>query len=273
MPKVKDSFFTSRLVVFNETFGALGSKDEHFCIVWHEATAGRRAEDIASAFLKLLKHLRDVEHIILWLDNCSGQNKNNMLFSALITYINSNLATTKSITLKYLISGHTYMAADGLHGKIEQVVRKKGNVEDFKDFKDCCKKASSRMNVTEMKCTDFFKLENKLKSVNRKKKSSEGDCQLPYFKDIVAVKVVRGCSSLYIKTNFNDVDYTCFDNILKKQTNLVFPQPIQMPRGISSEKKETIVTKLVPKMQESRRYFWHNLPENSNADDLFTEGF
>lgn len=272
MPKVKDSFFTSRLVVFNETFGAMAKKYEHFCILWHEAIAGRRAEDIASSFLKFLECNRDAEHIILWLDNCSGQNKNNILFSAILSYINSSLCTTKSIILKYLISGHTYMAADGLHGKIEQAVRKMGNVEDFVDFKECCKKASSRMNIVEMQYDDFLKLENKFKSFNRKKNLEQANDQLPYFKDIVAIKFIKGSEDLYVKTNYEDEEYGCFSKLLKKNATLVLPQHIQTARGISTEKKETIVNRLVPKMTETRRPFWINLPENNNADDLLNEG-
>lgn len=42
MPKIKDSFFTSRLIVFNETFASLSKKGEHCCILWHETIAGRR---------------------------------------------------------------------------------------------------------------------------------------------------------------------------------------------------------------------------------------
>lgn len=271
MPKIKDSFFTSRLVLFNETFGAMANKNEHFCILWHEAIAGRRAEDIASSFLKFLEYNRDAEHIILWLDNCGGQNKNNVLFSAILSYINSSLCTTKTISLKYLISGHTYMAADGLHGKIEQAVRKMGNVEDFMDFKECCKKASHRMNIIEMRHRDFLKLENKLKCFNRKKQLEGASDQLPYFKDIVAIKFVKESESIYVKTNYNDEEYRPY-NVLKKNASLALPEHIQTARGISTEKKETIINRLVSKMTETRRLFWINLPENNNAADLLNEG-
>lgn len=182
-------FLTKRLLLWEK-------KNEHHCILWHEATAGRRAEDIASAFLKFLELNRDIDHIILWLDNCSGQNKNNILFSAILCYINSSCCGLQTVTLKYLISGHTYMAADGLHGKIEQAVRKKGNVEDFTDFIDCCKRASARMNIKEMQYNDFFKIENKFKTANRKKTFVKNNQELPYFKDIVPVKFIKGSQSL-----------------------------------------------------------------------------
>lgn len=106
----------------------------------------------------------------MWLENCNGQNK-SVFFSALLTYVNSPFCYTSTITLNYHhVSGHTYMAAGGLHSKIEQVIRDQGNVEDFRDFEECCRKASKRMNFVKLEYSDFMKLENKFKVVNRKKK-------------------------------------------------------------------------------------------------------
>nr|CAI5840918.1 unnamed protein product [Callosobruchus analis] len=84
--------------------------------------AGRRAEDVACAFLKVLQINRDAHDIILWMDNCAGQNKNAIFFCALFMFMNSDYCEVNSVTINYLVSGHSYMAADGLHGKIEQAV-------------------------------------------------------------------------------------------------------------------------------------------------------
>lgn len=65
----KQVIFTPRLSVYNETFAPLG---------------GRRKEDIISTFCKFFIEKRDVEEHVLWLDNCSSQNKNWALFSFLI---------------------------------------------------------------------------------------------------------------------------------------------------------------------------------------------
>lgn len=100
----------------------------------------------------------------------------------------------------------------------------------------------------------------------------EANHQLPYFKDIVAIKFIKGSENVYVKTNYEDDEYGCFSKLLKKNATLVLPQHIQTARGISSEKKETILKQLVPKMTETRRPFWINLPENNNAGDLLDEG-
>lgn len=90
------------------------------CVLWHEGITGRKKEDVANAFLNFYQKKRDAQNIIIWMDNCNGQNKNFALFSAHLQYINSNLCSTKSIVLKYLVPGHTFMAADGVHGHIEK---------------------------------------------------------------------------------------------------------------------------------------------------------
>lgn len=50
MDEFKTCMFTPRLVAYNETLSDLGNNGKDTAVVWHEATPGRRDEDIASAF-------------------------------------------------------------------------------------------------------------------------------------------------------------------------------------------------------------------------------
>ena len=90
LPKltIKEQVFVSRLVTFNETFASktLGKPD--YCIIWQKAIAGRKAPDVASAFLQLIRQCNE-DHIWLWADNCSGQNKNCYLFTGLAQCVNT----------------------------------------------------------------------------------------------------------------------------------------------------------------------------------------
>ncbi|GFR94559.1 CAI-1 autoinducer sensor kinase/phosphatase CqsS [Elysia marginata] len=54
MEQFKTAVFTRRLTVFNETFAEVGKGKRNHAVVWHEATSGRRDEDIASAFYEYL---------------------------------------------------------------------------------------------------------------------------------------------------------------------------------------------------------------------------
>ena len=77
LPKLttKEHLFVSRLITFNETFASKTPGKPDYCILWHKAIAGRKAPDVASAFLQLIRQCNE-DHIWLWTDNCSGQNKN-----------------------------------------------------------------------------------------------------------------------------------------------------------------------------------------------------
>lgn len=75
-------------------------------------------------------------HIVIWLDNCSSQNKNWCLLSFLIVVINSDETSTNIIDLFFFEPGHTFMSADNFHHPIESSLKKQGKTYDFKDFVD-----------------------------------------------------------------------------------------------------------------------------------------
>ena len=95
VPGVKTAVFTKRLVTFHETFAPLGkfSKTKGIVptgVIWHEGISGRNAEDVASTFAKVIRsaQYRDINHFIFWCDNCSGQNKNWVLFTMFCYLLN-----------------------------------------------------------------------------------------------------------------------------------------------------------------------------------------
>ena len=60
---------------------------------------------------------RQAKNPIFWTDNCSAQNKNWVFYTALAQIVNSDWGPD-SVTVKYLQTGHTFMAADNVHGTI-----------------------------------------------------------------------------------------------------------------------------------------------------------
>ena len=106
------------------------------CIMWHEGISGRRATDILSSFYKII--LLDSEkysNFLFWLDNCAAQNKNWVLFTNLISIVNST-PNIEKITLKYLENGHTYMRADAIHGNIGKILKKTEADLDFSELQN-----------------------------------------------------------------------------------------------------------------------------------------
>jgi len=103
MPGCKTAVFVSRVVAFNKTFALVGkhskAKRKHLVVAWHEATAGRKAEETAAAYLTALKYDRNVKHAMYWLDKCAGQNRNWCLFTLLSCLINSSKIEVDDVTL------------------------------------------------------------------------------------------------------------------------------------------------------------------------------
>lgn len=160
MDAYKEVIFAPRIKTFNETFAQVGG-GKVLAIVWDETQSGRKSEDILCAFDKVFRKHKDCERIILWMDNCSGQNKNWQLFVHVCLIVNSHSYSIKNIEFKYFESGHTFMAADSYHHMVEQAMKsfKKGNIVTFEDFVHCAKNAQNKTEATEvipLKFTDFF---------------------------------------------------------------------------------------------------------------------
>ena len=88
-PGNKTAIFTKRIIAFHKTFAAVGrsrqkKKKNNIAVIWHEAIAGRKQEEITSCFVKVLQKERDEKHVIYWLDNCAAQNKNWCLFTTMV---------------------------------------------------------------------------------------------------------------------------------------------------------------------------------------------
>lgn len=122
----KTVMFCPRLIVFNESFVPIGGSkcngEPKFwrpeAVIWHEGIAGRLKEDIICAFFKFFTSKHDVSEFILWLDNCSSQNKNWALLSFLVFIVNSDFIEATQIQLNYFEPGHTFMSADNFHHQV-----------------------------------------------------------------------------------------------------------------------------------------------------------
>lgn len=89
----------------------------------------------------------------MYTDNCNAQNKNRLLFCALIRTVNDMRIRANSITLKYLESGHTFMSCDSIHASIQTKVRKAENICDLKRLISSSRK---RLETLELSEKDFY---------------------------------------------------------------------------------------------------------------------
>ncbi|KAG9264186.1 uncharacterized protein LOC111196652 [Astyanax mexicanus] len=260
MPGVKSSVFTRRVVAFHETFASVGkgkNKKNTISVLWHEGIAGRSAAEITSAYMAALEKERDVRHIILWVDNCSAQNKNWCLLSSLVTLVNSDTTSLEDIILKYFEPGHTFMSADSFHHGVEQQIRKcpGGVVYDFEDFVNVVASSNSRkVDVVLMQNANVLDWKDG-HSTSKVKKA-----KAPKLGEMAEIQVRRGSKSLFYKLSHVETEFTEMDFLLKKFIPTIPTLLRPQDRGVDEVKKRDIIDKLCPLMPPNRRGFWHSLP-------------
>ena len=267
MPGLKLAIFTRRLVAFHQTFSPLGGKGKSVGVIWHEGIRGRDAKDVSSTFIKFMRdtNQRDKDHFIIWADNCSAQNKNWWLFTALVTEVNRTTGPL-SVTIKYLEPGHTFMSADSFHHQIELCMKKRNRVDDFADFKHVIDSKGVALEAT---YDDFYKIPRGVSSG----KFAEGK---PKMADIQVVKFVKGSKLIYWKKSFDDVFRSAVflqRKISKLIDNSDYFDSHDEPRGVHPEKIDDIILKLCPFMEANRRKFWIQLKAADVEDLCLVRGF
>lgn len=259
LPKLstKEHFFVSRLIVFNETFASVGGTKPDYVILWHEEVAGRLASDVANSYIKCIV-LCASDDVTFWCDNCSGQNKNWTLFTALITVVNSDWGPS-CVRIKYLERGHTFMRADSVHGLIGKRMSKSPEVYNFDDFVSLCGKAGKSIEPVVLHYSDFYSFAAKNRTRNCK------TVKLPLLSAISEVEFRKGSRNLFYKKEFSD-EFTSAD-FLSPKFDLRLPEKHTKPRGIPSKKKDGLV-KLLESVPAAKRKFWHELSVNEAVQDL-----
>ena len=269
----KQVLFTPRIIVFNESFIPIGNIKSNlpFAALWHEGVSGRKQADVISTFHAFLSFARDYENVVIWADNCTSQNKNWSLLSFLIYIINSNEVCAQNITIKYFQPGHTFMSADSFHHEVELGLKKKPKVYDFQDFVNVVRQCNaSKVLVKEMTHSDFSEWPNLTSAYQLQKLSAEN--QRPLLKDICEITAKRGFKYLFYRTKYggpeNELHF-----LMKKYVNSTIQAPKRLGknRGITKERKETILKNLSSLMPGHKLEFWKNLTENDSAVDLTKE--
>lgn len=269
MPKltIKEYYFSRKLVLFNETFVPPGKNEDAYCIVWHEGESGRKAHNIASSYIYfVINNARDYSEIVFYCDNCSSQNKNRILFTAMIRLVNSpSLISAEKIKFVYFEPGHTYMAADTVHGCIANKFAKVKEMYDLSDFTDKMKKSRKNMTVQTITHQNMILFKDELKKT------------FPKEYNIKALKVIefrRGTTSIFAKNSYVSNDFKELEVMNKKCFNpndsVDFISNIpyeESPRGVSEIKKQELL-KLCGSMPITRRPFFEELVVNDTVCDL-----
>lgn len=118
-------YYSRKYAFYNFTFYESHTQNV-FCNTWSESDGKRGPNEIASCLEKYLRELdgRNIKDVALYCDNCPGQQKNKFVVSA-IAYVASKLKHVRTISLNFLVAGHTHMVVDSVHAVIEQFSQKK----------------------------------------------------------------------------------------------------------------------------------------------------
>lgn len=113
-----EMFYRRQLSCYN--FGiSLGDTHHSYMCMWDETVAGRGGNEIASCLLKVLNsEVTKKTRLIVWSDNCVGQNKNRMMVFLFLFLVSIGLF--KHIEQRFLVSGHSFLPCDSDFALIEK---------------------------------------------------------------------------------------------------------------------------------------------------------
>jgi hypothetical protein len=225
LPKttIRYFFFVSRLVVFHETFANLKPVGQNKCILWHEAITGRNNPDVSAYYNALIRLNDETKHVIFWADNCSAQNKNWVLFTGCIIFVNENCGP-ETITFKYFQPGHSFMKADSIHGQIGKKWNKTPEVLDYEDLEKLIKSSNRFNNIVSLRSEDFKLLKNGC--IQRKKGSP-----IPKLGEIKSVQFRKGLRKMFFKQELENEEFL-ESSILKPKFKLELSKSVSTQFGL-----------------------------------------
>lgn len=232
-----------------------------FC-TWTEDQAGRGSSEIFSSLLRIIEvevSLKDKDHLIIWTDSCSGQNK-NFLMICLYQYIVQK-GTFLIIDHKFPEVGHSYLDSDRDFGRIEKRLRKYQTICTPEEYRKVIASSSRKNLVIDME--PHFRvtedLPNKMKIFNRKRDLSNEKVR---FRDgIKWLRVERYGSYLFKECYDYYVPFKEVNILRDPKSKSPLPKDVSIPRlckktgSLSKEKIENLKQQLCFVPQEHRWFY------------------
>lgn len=132
---IQQAFYARQIGLYNVCVMDVESQEPTF-FIWTEEQAGRGSTEVASALLAYLnsQHFSGIDHIKLFSDGCTGQNKNNHVLHAIMYYLANHNGSLKKVTLTFPVRGHSFLPADRVFGRVEKLVRKKPTMIERNEY-------------------------------------------------------------------------------------------------------------------------------------------
>lgn len=224
--------------------------------MWHEGVRGRGGNKIASRLLRVLN--MDVTHkrnLIIWSDNCAGQNKNKMVVYVMLFLVSNGVFDT--IQQNFLTSGHSFMACDRDFALIE---KRKRVMKSFvpNDLHEVIKlaKYNPPFAIVNMENLGFFNISNAADEVINTKTLN--------ISRVVQIRIdSRKPGKVPTKETFNDLEDWKETLVLKKgkttadlKGNLTL---LAQESKITDNKKKSLASMIPYLRQQEHKEFYRKL--------------
>jgi hypothetical protein len=202
---IKDNYFAERIGVTNFTIAQAGMEGKAICYISHYADLDKTSNVFCNYFYKFCfsDMCKDVQSIIIKLDNCRPQNKNNKLLSNFPLIVNESDFKPNSITLDYLVKGHTFQSADNIHALIEKNMRKNKIIYDFDNLIDI-KCSRNNLSVIPIDSSDIYSFSDNFSYIFSDKSKKK---KLFNMSDIKSVQFRKGSANAFVKCNYLEDNY------------------------------------------------------------------
>lgn len=252
--------------------------NEVFMYTWNESIALRGPQEIGSCVLHYIKNYVTTEKLIMYSDQCGGQNRNIKMAALCNFIVSSNISVVKEIEHKFLVSGHSFLPCDqdfGLVEKNKKIFKDIYVPDDWNNVIESARKRSP-FKVIKMSSNDFYstlKLEQNL--TNRK--ISENKSKVEWLK--IQWLLFKRSSPFVIFYKYSNNEDVLFDSvsIAKRRSAASNSNDDQLsilyPNGheINTAKKKDLL-ELTPFIPPIHHNFYENLKTIENPpEEVYSE--
>lgn len=175
--------------------------------------------------------------------------------------VNSDEIVCDEIIVRYFEPGHTFVAADSFHHRVQLSMQRMGNkLYDFEDFSGCENRNIQHRSSANGPQYHFFQWPDYSSQYKLSRVIPR-----PYLHDVVEVIFTRGSTSVKYKNDFCSNEYIELNFLtaaLIQSGSLPKPKKRDRFTGITAEKRQNILKILGGCSKKNPLKFWENLPES-----------